>query len=247
MELKALILGILFSTGIFALKSGAGLYYAATRQRGVLRKIMLICAFIAGYIVLFRLSFLTLARFDIVHHLNLINYFLRAGMLVHFAMAMLMAFWGLRLLKGVDMGYSLGWLTLSVPCPVCMIVIFSTSAFLMSIFPDASDTAFWLASGSFVSLILVTFLVMHLAQKGLNFSPNLLLGWAMLIISGYFVLSAMIIPQISDIERVYRLSMQNAGAVQPGHGLAVLVLFFSTIALGFLWTLFKIRRAKAWI
>jgi len=34
MELKSLVLGLLFSLGIFALKSGAGLFYRLRRETG---------------------------------------------------------------------------------------------------------------------------------------------------------------------------------------------------------------------
>ncbi|MGB9712090.1 MAG: DUF2162 family putative transporter [Dissulfurimicrobium sp.] len=245
MELKALILGLLFSIGIFALKSGTGLYYAAIQKKGIFGKTLLVLTFIAVYVGLFGLSFFVLGRINLVRHLDFINGLLRAGMLIHLVLAAFTAVWGVVLLKEGSR-YSLGWLTLSVPCPVCMIVIFSTSAFLMSIFPEALGTAFYLATGSFVAVVLFTFFVMHSARKGLKGSPESLLGGAMLAISGYFILSAMIIPQVSDIERIYRLSMQNA-AQNTGRGLTtVLILFLLTAVPGFFWTLMKIRRIKTW-
>ncbi|MCI5133244.1 MAG: hypothetical protein D3904_17450 [Candidatus Electrothrix sp. EH2] len=53
MELKSLILGLVFSVGIFALKSGAGLSYLLQREQSKLKQGAALSGFVLSYGLLF--------------------------------------------------------------------------------------------------------------------------------------------------------------------------------------------------
>ena len=94
MVYKSLILGILFGIGIFAVKSGVGLAYVCGRQSSSGRRAATLSVFAGLYGLVFLAMFLLLGWIDPVGHLPAIQRFLQSGMLVHLAMAGLMAGWG---------------------------------------------------------------------------------------------------------------------------------------------------------
>jgi predicted transporter len=146
-------------------------------------------------------------------------------------MAGVMIAWGLALLRRPHRhgSSSRGWLLLTLPCPVCATVIVFSLAFVLSLFPDH----FALTAGS----LYLTFLVISLAMMGLMLglgrmtalSAENLLGGAMVLLSAYFLLSMAILPQFTDVDKIYRLARYQPSA-QPQDlttllPLAVLTLF----------------------
>ncbi|MEZ0329071.1 MAG: DUF2162 family putative transporter [Dissulfuribacterales bacterium] len=96
------------------------------------------------------------------------------------------------------------WLVLAVPCPVCMTVILFSLAFLQALFPERT---FLITSGLYLVFMLTVFLTAYgfYCIKDSQNSPETLLAYLMLGVSGYFVLLLVISPQIQGITEVYEL------------------------------------------
>lgn len=208
MELKSLILGVFFSMGIFAVKSGAGLNYILMRSRNRKRNTGVLFLWSAGYLIIFLTVFSVLKRFDFLRHVDSVQRFIQSGMLIHVLMAVFMAVYALMLLrqKTHDGKSASGWLLLVIPCPVCLTVILFTLAFLLAYFPDMGWETVVAAWAGFTVLAFVTIFLMKTVFAGCRSTPEALLGAAMLLISGYFLLSIMIMPQFGDMDKIYRLA-----------------------------------------
>lgn len=242
---KSLILGVLFSIGVFAGKSGIGLAYLLGRTPSWKGKIVRLLAFALLYGLVFGVAAWGLRVLDPLAHLESIQRFLQSGMQAHLLMAGVMIAWGLILLrKPPQYGRaSRGWLLLTLPCPVCATVIVFSLAFALSLFPDHFAQT---AGGLYL-----IFLVISLAMMGLMLglgrmtaqSAEGLLGGAMILLGTYFLLSMAILPQFTDVDKIYRLARYQPPA-QPQDltillPLAVLTLF--TFLAGFGRTHQKIR------
>lgn len=241
---KSLILGVLFSIGVFAGKSGIGLAYLLGRTPSWQGKIVRLLAFALLYGLVFGLAAWGLRVLDPLAHLEGIQRFLQSGMQAHLLMAGVMIVWGLTLLRRPHYhGSSRGWLLLTLPCPVCATVIVFSLAFGLSLFPDH----FAQTTGG----LYLTFLVISLAVMGLMLglgrmmaqSAESLLGGAMVLLGSYFLLSMAVLPQFTDVDKIYRLaSHQTSG--QPYNFAALLPLLALTLftfLTGFGLTLKKIR------
>ncbi len=231
MELKSLILGVLFSLGLFAVKSGAGLNYFLMRSRNRKRNAGVLFLWSAGYLIVFLTVFSVLKRFDFLRHIDSVQRFIQSGMLIHVLMAVFMAIYGLMLLKKKthDGGNASGWLLLVIPCPVCLTVILFTLAFLLAYVPDMGWAAVVAAWAGFTGLAFATIFLMKTFFASYRSTPESLLGTAMLLISAYFLLSVMIMPQFGDIDNIYRLAAYKGThkKISPGH-----VVLLSSILAG---------------
>lgn len=210
MEYKSLILGTVFSIAIFAVKSGIGLSYYFSKTSSV-RVIALVCGMFALiYMMVFAASYFIISKIDIIRHQELILKWIESGMLIHLIMAVLMAFWGIWLLKG-NTNYSAkskGWIALAVPCPVCALVIMFCQGFFITLFPDLT----WKTAGFlyliFLLINFITVLIMRIRRQKMH--PEIILGGAMLIIAVYFFLSVTIMPNFADLDRIYRLACNSS-------------------------------------
>lgn len=248
MELKSLVLGILFSMGIFAVKSGVGLNYLVRRAKRPGTILGVLCGWSGAYLIVFGLVFYILRYIDFLGNIEMIQNLISSGMLVHVAMAAFMAAYGLMLLKKRDhAGKSAsGWLLLVFPCPVCLTVILFTLAFLLAYFPATGWGAVLATYAGFVGVALLTLVLMKTIFAKEHFSPEAVLGSAMLLIAVYFIVSIVIMPQFGDIEKIYRLaayqgrhteiSLDHAGWL----GLTIAAFF----TMGFTSTRRTIRRIK---
>ena len=244
---KSLILGIVFSIGIFAVKSGAGLSYIMARKDTLWGRVAVLILFAVTYGLVFALVGLALKFIDPLKHFVSIQSFLKSGMTVHMVMAVLMILWGLILIRqhhDAEDG-SRGWLLLVLPCPVCATVILFSLAFAVSFFPDH----FTAVVGGLYLLFLMMgigsgFLLM-LFQKKTLVSSGLFLGAVMLLMAGYFILSVTVMPQFAELENVYRLARyQGEQTVLDRRAViitAVFVLVFFTAGYGIQYR--KIRRS----
>ena len=184
---KSLILGILFSIGVFAVKSGMGFSYVIQRHQGRWRRTAAVLIFAAAYGLVFLGAALVLERLDPVRHLPALQAFIQSGMLVHIAMAALMVIWGAILLKRrpAESTTTRGWLILVMPCPVCATVILLSLAFLRALLPDRFA---WLVAGlyaAFMLLGLVTAWIVRLYQQTRGQPSETLLGGAMVLIAAW--------------------------------------------------------------
>lgn len=206
MELKSLLLGLAFSVGIFALKSGAGLGYLCQKETGIRRRIAAFFGFVLGYGLLFGLTWLLIVNFDFLAHLDTIMGLFKNGMTLHIALAILLMVWGGSLLKKENATHtSHGWLLLSVPCPVCFSVILFSGSFLHGLRPGEPYLFVLLALG-FIGLALLTAFGLVLMRKQGNEQD---LGLMMLLGGLYFMLTLVVVPQFGNVARIYRLSLTS--------------------------------------
>lgn len=204
MELKSLFLGLFFSMGLFAVKSGMGLNCFFLRQNKPKAKCLFFILFVLAYLALFVASAWAIRRVDIP---GTGHSFVKLGMFIHCLLAGLFMLWGTGLLKNGEKGRgtSRGWALLVTPCPVCMTVIFFTAAFLIAYFPGAGNWAVISAWAAFVAVALASAVFMARVSGG-NASPESILGVCMAAIAGYFALSVVVMPQFADLSEIYTLA-----------------------------------------
>jgi len=236
MELRALVLGLTFSLGVFALKNGVGLYYRiAARPVNLMDRLAVPGIYILLYGVLFFLSRWILEAVGLVRHPGVLQHVLHSGMFLHMLLAALLFIWGLLLLRRNHgrPGKSLGWLPLVLPCPVCFLVVFFNLSFLLALFPAISLQVTLLAWLAFVGTGLGTALLLSVFFGRMKTPAETLLGGSMLAIASFFLLSVIFMPRFSEIEEVYRLALHTSREA-PGQGLreAALLLAASLAVVG---------------
>jgi predicted transporter len=245
MAYQSLILGVLFSIGVFAIKSGVGISYVVSAQRNRRSKAGAVVLFVAAYFCVFAVAVVVLKRIDPVAHMVAIRSFIQSGMMLHLVMAGLLMIWGLTLLRRTEGSRptSKGWLMLAVPCPVCVTVIFFSAGFLITCFPDAPLAAVLALYLAFVLINLLTMAVVALYRKKTDTSPESFLGGAMLLAALYFFLSVTVMPQFADVEKVYRLAMYQgrAHSAKLLHLVPFSILAATAFAGGYGFTIKKIR------
>lgn len=104
------------------------------------------------------------------------------------------------------------WLTLALPCPVCMTVILFSMSFLHAIF---SEHLLLITSGLYLFFIITVFLTaygFHLL-KDVKTPPEVLLAHLMLGVSGYFLLLLVISPQIQGITDIYDMVARRHASI----------------------------------
>ena len=250
MELKSLFLGLTFTIGIFALKSGVGLHYFLIQKRNMRTKLLFLFLYGVVYLLLFLLSSFILQRINIIRYFEVVQGFLKSGMFIHILIAAGLMIWGIILLKRGDRQGegSFGWLALIIPCPVCITVIFFSTAFLLSCFPLSGCIAVLELYLGFMSIVIITVVGMTLWGVASDSDPESALGAAMLIIAVYFFLSVIIMPQFGDMDRIYSLAAYQ-GEKQAVNIRDILLLYGAMFALftaGFGVMKRRIRRKKDW-
>ena len=258
MELKSLLLGLFFSIGVFAFKSGVGLsYFLSTEKRRKTRYAVLV-VHSCFYFFLFFLSLHLIRNVDLLQHFDVMQSLLKAGMSIHLLLACLMALWGVVLLKKGNNGKTedkvgtctrFGWLTMALPCPVCGTVIFMSVAFLLSYFPENGVKGVFLLYAGFMGITLATLGIVRLWQKRAGIASETLLGAAMLAVAVYFGLSVSIMPHFGDIDKVYRLAMYQGESIpaNPEHRDLFTGVIITAIMIGFIFKSAIIRRSKPWM
>ncbi len=213
MELKALILGLVFTLGIFAFKGGAGLSYFIRSQKSMLSIIlgMLIHAALYGFLTLG--CWFLLNKINLLNHLGFITTVSTGSMTVHGIFALLLFIWGAYLLTTSSDQHdgSYGWLLLVIPCPVCLLVFICSTALLHSFFPEKTEVLVLLYAGFITLSYTVALLFIFLFRA---FQPEKVLGNTMLFCALYFLLTVVMVPQFSQIERIYRLCSGRAALPQ---------------------------------
>ena len=239
LELKSLILGLTFSLGIFAVKSGAGFSYLLQAEARRWRRLLLVCGFISSYTLVFSLAWWLVCRVDFFAHIDKVMLFFKNGMTLHFLLAALLLLWGVALLKKEpDTGKSRAWLVLALPCPVCFSVILFSGAFLHNLMPRVNHIFVWLFAGFITLSLFSAILILFIGSP----RPEHKLGTIMVLAALYFFITIAMVPQFADIERIYRLSLGSVTTLpqlQPLPGLDAGVLL--AFGLGFIR---KLRRSS---
>jgi len=246
MELKSLFVGIVFALGMFALKSGIGLHYVIRRKGAPGSKVFLVVAFGCVYLLLFYCCARTLQRIDLIAHYPTVQNFIQSGMLVHIAMAAGFVIWGIALLKRGRHSRkpTFSWLALIIPCPVCMTVIFMSTAFLLAVFPDAGLKAVGFAYLTFMAITTVTAVGMTVWRIASTSSPESDMGAAMLFIAAYFILSVIVMPQFGDVDKIYRIARYKSekAPLKLRELLLLLAVTAGLFSAGYLSAIQKVKR-----
>ncbi|WP_319549636.1 DUF2162 family putative transporter [Desulfogranum marinum] len=203
MELKSLLLGLAFSLGIFAVKSGAGLSYLMQQETGP-RRWAIFCCCQVSYLLSFLLAGYLIHQGNLMEHLEGFMLFLQNGMTLHCLLAALLLLWGAALLKRPpeNRSKSSGWLLLSLPCPVCFAVILFIGGFLQALYPKTPWLFVWLYLSFFAVSCISAFIVSYMKSS----EPIHGLGTVMVLTALYFLITILVVPQFSDIDKIYRLS-----------------------------------------
>ncbi len=212
MELKALILGLIFATGVFAFKSGTGLGYFVQSHKGKQGRRFGILVYIVIYFLLFEVSYLVVSKVPLLGHLSLVQVLLRYAMVIHVILAGGLFLWGLWVVRFRSSGWhaNYGWVALMMPCPVCLSVILIITAMLYSSLGGKSRSAILLTYLLFLFMGSMGAFFTALLQKkdGVEYSKGL--GITMLALASYFLLAVIIMPQFKDIDKIYRLAAYEA-------------------------------------
>jgi predicted transporter len=252
MELKALILGLVFSLGIFALKNGLGLHYLLQAHLArSKRKILAVLGYCLTYAVIFLIAWWVLQRLDLLGHIQLLQQLLESGMLLHGILAGLLIIWGLYLLKNDLSGErkSRGWLPLVLPCPVCLVVIFFNISFLLSFFPQAGVSLALATWAGFIAVSLLTAWVLKWGMVLFRISPEFFLGGAMLGIASFFLLSIIVMPQFGQLEEIYGLASyeSNKPNIKTDHLAFLIAFLLAVFTLGFISANRKRKGFRLWM
>ena len=232
MEIKSLILGLMFSVGVFALKVGLGLQYYRSSHPARVGKIIVEIAWLLTYGLVFAVAALLVNHLNLGDHYELLMHIIRGGMMIHLAMFGLLVVWGLSLVKRTKPGAkpTRGWVALVFPCPVCLTVILFSVAFLAVYAPEHIYESVLLLFLVFAGLTLVGRLLF--VSTGPNHSPEIRLGFAMIAIAAYFLLSVIVMPQFAELDNVYGLASYSGKQNQTDLGTSLIT--FGSIALIFL-------------
>lgn len=211
MAYQSLLLGILFSAGLFALKTGAGLHYLLGRTQRLKIRIGIGVVLYGGYLLLFLAAGIFSEVLDLSTRFRWVLRASRHMMGIHFLLSVLTAVWAVVLLKGPSRrtSGSLGWLPMVLPCPVCLTVVWMTVGALYVFFPEAARPATLAAWGLFVLISIGATWVSGAVRKRIALSAEALLGAAMLAISAYFFLSVLIMPGFADLDPVFGIAVYS--------------------------------------
>jgi len=194
--IKTLIIGILFTSGIFAIKSGIGMAYIASKNR--LRQVTFI--FIA-YLGIFLANYYIIKYVDFIKHFTIFEGFLKKGMLIHFILAIGMFIWGLKVLLN-DSKDTKAYLLLTMPCPFCFLVILLSIAFIYKFIGNYNikyTLYFYLA---FIGFQVITAFIVKIFKV----KPETFLGMSLIMMGVYFIITYIVAPVFSDIDRIFRMS-----------------------------------------
>ena len=241
MEIKSLVLGLLFSVGVFALKAGFGIQYRQSAIPPGPRKIAGEIIFITLYAAVFYGAAVLARRMDLSSFHEKALPLLKGGMVLHLIMAALLLTWGMMLLKRKTTSEtSRGWLLLAIPCPVCMTVILFSTAFTIMHAPDHSRLIPFLLFAAFMLIAFTGRQLMASIGSDAPERPEDKLGLIMTAIAAYFLITALIAPQFADLGRVYRLAVHSGLKNQIDmSGLIIPLALTITVFAGGLWTMKK--------
>jgi len=237
MEIKILFLGFVFAFSVFALKNGVGLYYSFTSNRATRSKLSILVSSVVLYLAIFAGSAYALRPANLLERFDVLEKFLRSGMLIHVFVSSGLAGWGIWLLKkeGESGGETRGWLALVIPCPVCFMVVFMIVAFLFFFFPDSSLGIIAAAYLVFIGISLAGTLGLAFWNRYARARPNAVLGAAMIMSGAYYFLSATFMPLLEELETVYLIAACRQAEQQTDwlHWAMVVLVALVCFAAGF--------------
>jgi len=207
MELKSLIIGVLLAVSIFAMKSGVGIYYLTANMVSKKGRGLVFAMSALSYGLLFAGAFYLLRWLNHLALFPLFNKILKYGMPLHLALAFGMLVWSFYLLKrDHSHNTSKAFWMLIIPCPVCMTVVLLITAFIMAYFPKHGGGFLTGAYGIYLVIQAGIAFILFRLQKVSRIAPDRILGWGMLLIASYFILTVLIAPQMGGLNKIYRIA-----------------------------------------
>ena len=230
-ELAALFLGLLLSTGVFAVKAAVGGWHCVAlhgKRRPWLPLLLLL-----PYLLLFKASHWLLTTVGLG---RLSEYSLRyfgVGVILHLLMCAGLVAWGYRLLTRQEehCHTDRSWMLLAFPCPVCASAVLLACVMAQLLYPTASGLLRWLLPLAFAVLYAAAFATLHILRRLSGTTPLRLAGWMMLFIAAYFTLLLLISPQWTQLDRIYALARHGVPPDVSSAGfwwmLAAIAAFFA--------------------
>ena len=198
-----LFLGLMLSTGMFAVKAAVGGWHCTALHGG--RRPWLPLLLLTPYLILFEAAFWLLASIGLERLSEFSLRYFGLGVLLHLLMCVGLVIWGYRLLVREN-SCSHGdhsWMLLAFPCPVC------------------------------ASAILLSCVMAQIIRRFTGVTALHLAGWMMMLIAAYFVLLLMISPQWTQLDRIHALSSHGIPPNLNATGLwIVLVISLATFLYG---------------
>ncbi len=207
------ITGVFAAFSVFGIKTGLGLSaYLYNRSVSTGKKIKLLSATFCTYLILFFSLFYVITNFNLLDYLDRIINMLKYGMLLHYAVAFGLLFWGCKLLfqSNVDSndkpsGYGL---MLLFPCPVCATVILLNLTLTYSLFSVSPLLVTLTLFSIFAGIIFLT-VVLIFPFRYKIISTNSFLGLAMTFVSLYFFFTVIIAPIYPEIKAAFTMAVSN--------------------------------------
>ncbi|MFW6044284.1 MAG: DUF2162 domain-containing protein [Planctomycetota bacterium] len=230
MEYQTLVLGLILSLGVFAVKNGFGFSFYWNQTDSVWRKWSLAGGHAMTYLLIFMGAGFVLKYVMSDAVLSTIVPLMKGGMYVHFIMAVFMLIWAILLLRrrpsSEQHGSSRAWLLLVVPCPVCLTVVFLSSSILTTVIPGSTWVVVGLGFGVFSLITLVAAMLGGLYLRRRDMDAHSLLGGTMLGIAAFFILTICMAPHFQSLEEIYRLAA-NAGTGTQTVGITGRTIFYA--------------------
>ncbi len=163
------------------------------------KKKEIISVFIA-YFIAFIANFYLIKYVDFIKHFAIFETILKKGMLIHLILTIGMVSWGLNILLS-EKKDTKAYLLLTMPCPFCFLVILLSIGFLCKFIGNYKiiyTIYFYLGFVGFQ--IITSFLI-----KIFKFNPENFLGMSLIMMGLYFIVTYIIAPVFSDIDRILRI------------------------------------------
>ncbi len=247
MELKSLIVGVLLAVSVFAAKSGIGIYYLTANMKVKTGRALIFAGSALSYGLLFAGAFFLLEWLNHISLFPLFNKILKYGMPLHFILAFGMLVWSVYLLKrNHTRQSSKAYLLLVIPCPVCMTVILLITAFVIAYFPKHSGSVLVGTFGIYLVIQMGVTLVLSRLQSVIRITSDRILGWGMLLIASYFILTVLIAPQMGGLNKIYRIANYKGDVelLKLNWVIAVWLTIATTFFAGLIFRMLKLKRNK---
>jgi Predicted transporter (DUF2162). len=208
-EMLGLFLGLMLSTGMFAVKAAVGGWHCLALHGE--RRPWLPIIFLVPYLILFEFAFWLLSSIGMDRLSEFSLRYFGLGVLLHLLMCVGLVIWGYRLLIREDTCKhgDRSWMLLAFPCPVCASAILLACVMAQLLYPTASGLLRHGLPLAFAVLYLGTFASLWAIRRFTGVTALHLAGWMMLLIAAYFVLLLMISPQWTQLDRIHALASHS--------------------------------------
>ena len=208
-EMLGLFLGLMLSTGMFAVKAAVGGWHCLALHGE--RRPWLPIIFLVPYLILFEFAFWLLSSIGMDRLSEFSLRYFGLGVFLHLLMCVGLVIWGYRLLIREDACNhgDRSWMLLAFPCPVCASAILLACVMAQLLYPTASGLLRHGLPLAFAILYLGTFASLWAIRRFTGVTALHLAGWMMLLIAAYFVLLLMISPQWTQLDRIHALASHS--------------------------------------